>query len=73
MEILDVLLHRIDERGLILLDGSSDLWSHEECIEAGEDSEHLASVSCGSQSISEPGDDLILDSRDPLVAGEEYV
>lgn len=63
----DILLDRVDQSSLVLLDSSPDLGSDEEGIEFGKCSEHLLSVSSCRKLVAESRNDLILDSGDSVV------
>ena len=59
---LDVILDPLDELGLILSDGTPDVRSDEEGVEARKDAEHLVGVLRRSQLVAETSRDTSLNA-----------
>jgi len=64
---LDVILHPLDQLGLVLADGAPDVGAHKEGVEAWEDAEHLVGVLRGAELVAEVGRYLGLNAVDSLV------
>ena len=57
VESFNVVLDPLDELGLVLPDGSTDMWPHKQGVEAREDSEHLVGVLGRAELIPQTGSD----------------
>lgn len=60
MEALNVILDSLDELRLVLPDGTTDVWTHEQGIETREDAEHFVSILGRAQLIPEASCDASL-------------
>ena len=67
METLDVLLHGVNKLCLVLLNSTTNLRSNEEGIELREYSEHFVRIARRSKPVSQPRDDLVLNSSNTFV------
>lgn len=52
MKCLNVILHPLDQLGLVFADCTSDVWTHKQSIEPGEDPEHLVCILGCSKLVS---------------------
>ena len=55
---------------LIFPDGTSDVWSYKQGIEAGEDAEHFVGVLGGSELVTEASSDAGLHTVNALIISE---
>ena len=67
MQSFNIVLHALDQLGLVLTNGTTDVGSHEQGVEAGKDAEHLVGVLGGSQLVAETSRYPGLNTIDPLV------
>lgn len=67
MQCFNVILYSLDELCLILSDGTSNVRSHKQRIEAREDTEHLISILGRSKLVTETCRDTSLNSINPLL------
>lgn len=64
---LDVVFHALYELRLVLSDCTSDVGTHKEGVEAGENAEHFIGVLCGSQLITQAGGNTRLHAIDAFI------
>ena len=64
MKTLYVIFHPLDELCLVLPDGTTDVGTHKQGIEARENTEHLIGVLSSAQLVSEA-------SCDPCLCGKK--
>ena len=67
MQRLNVVLDSLYELSLVLSDGTTDVWTHKQSIEAGEDAEHLISVLSCAELVSQTGSDSRLHTVNALI------
>ena len=67
MQGLNVIFDPLHKLGLVLSDGSTDMWPHKQGVEAREDSEHLIGVLGCSKLVSQSSCDPRLNSVNSLV------
>lgn len=67
MECFDVILHPLDQLSLVLPDCTSDVWTHKQSIEPGENPEHLIGILSCSKLISKTCSDTSLHSVYALI------
>ena len=67
VQSFNIILHTLDQLGLVLANGTTNVRSHEQCVEAGKDTEHLVGVLGGSQLVAETSRYPGLNTIDPLV------
>ena len=52
MKCFNVILHPLDQLSLVFSDRTSDVRTHKQSIEPGEDPEHLICILCCSKLVS---------------------
>lgn len=52
MKRFNVILHPLDQLSLVFADCTSDVWTHKQSIEPGEDPEHLICILSCSELVS---------------------
>lgn len=71
MEGLNVIFYSLDKLSLVLSDSTSDVRTHKQSIEPGEDPEHLISILCCSKLISQTSCDPCFHSVNALIIPDQ--
>ncbi len=71
MQVLDVVLHPLDQLSLVLPDGAADVRPHEQRVKSGEDTEHFVGILGSSQLVSQTSSDPCLNSVNPLIISDK--
>ena len=70
MQWLNVILHSLNQLCLILSDGTTDVRTHKESIEAWEDTEHLVGIPSCTKLVTKTSSDASLHTVNALIIPE---
>ena len=70
MQRLNVIFDSLDQLCLVLSDGTADVGSHKQSIEAREDAEHLIGITSSAQLVTQSSSDTCLNTVNTLIIPE---